>query len=105
MATAPRKREIARKAQRSSQTEALEAIIHRGELDPSCASAAQSLQHLNLSLDVDFDDGIRLLKSWIRDARVADAAIEKLQGQALVGHDKDVRRGDVVINNLPPVNC
>ena len=60
----PRTREIARKVQRSAQAEALEAIIHRGGLDPSCTSAAQSLQHLNRSLDVDFDDGIRLYKKW-----------------------------------------
>ena len=85
-----------------TKEELLASLLRAGKLDPDCTSAAQALHNLQLSVDSDFDDGVRFIKRGIRDPRVADDIVGRFQTESLTNYDKESRRTDPVFNHLPP---
>ena len=72
----PSKQLVKREAARKSASEKLDAIRQHGELDPSCSSAARSLNAFSMSAETDFDEGVRSLQRWLRDATIADSVFD-----------------------------
>ena len=97
----PNTRETALLHNRKTKEELLASLLRAGELDPDYTSAAQALHNLQLSVDSDFDDGVRLIKRGIRDARVADDIVGRFQTESLTNYDNESRRTDPVFNHLP----
>ena len=73
-----------------------------GDLDPlSNTCAARALKALDLSDNVDFDEGIRIIKGGLRDATVGDSVLNALQDEIISKHKTDNRDADGRCNGLP----
>ena len=95
------KRETEVALRQTSAQDKLQAIRDGGQLCVSETSGLKALTSLNLRDDTDFDDGIRAIKSRMRDVAQTESVLQSLQTEALDNHDKASREPGWSIGGLP----
>ena len=98
----PAKRMVRTLAKAKTNAEEAEMLRTSGELDPlSNTCAARALEALELSNNVDFDEGVRIIKGGLRDATVGDKVLNALQDEVISKHKTDNRDAGGRCNGLP----
>ena len=98
----PSKRFVETEARRKSAAEKVDAIRRSGVVNHSESSAALALRALQVDDGMDFDAAVRLIKRGVRDATTADAIVDVMQRDAIENHDREGRRDDGTLADVPP---